>query len=98
MSSLKLVELGNEQTNYTVLGEIDTKEYEILSEGTSVGIVELSVDELHLMVFNIFIDEEYRGQGIATSLLTKFDRIVLAFNPLPEALGFWQRHAHEIYY
>jgi GNAT superfamily N-acetyltransferase len=98
MSLIKLVKLGSQQTNATALGDIDTEEYEIFLGLNSVGIVELEMDELHVRVFNIFIEEEYRGQGIASSLLTQLDRIVLAFNPVPAAVGFWQRHAHEIYY
>ena len=86
------------EVHHTCLGVFESSEYELIYEGRSVGIVEMSKDDLYLYIFNIFIEEEYRGKGIATTFLTKYDKLVAAFSPVQEAEAFWQKHADEIYY
>lgn len=95
---LSLANLFTPAIHHTPIGTIQTSEFEILKDGLSVGVVEFSFDEDYLYVFNIFIESDHRGKGIASEWLESFDLIVAIFNPVEEAKDFWSTRAHEVYY
>lgn len=95
---LSLINLESPAVHTTPIGVINTSEFEIFYNGKSVGVVEFSFDDTYLYVFNIFIESEHRGKGIASKWLETFDLIIAIFNPVEEAKDFWSTRAHEVYY
>ncbi len=81
----------------TIFGILEVHEYELFLDNYSVGVMEMSMDDAHVFIFNVYLEEEYRGEGIFTQWLRSLGLIIVCFQPVPEAKNYWERVADEIY-
>lgn len=95
---LSLISLESPTRHNTPLGEIISSEFELFKYDVSVGIIEMFLDDTYAYIFNIYIEEDYRRQGIASAWLESLDLIIAVFNPVEEAKDFWAKWADEVYY
>jgi len=81
----------------SVYGNIEVHEYELFLGNESVGVMEMSMDKTHVYIFNVYLDEDYRGQKLFSTWLTSLGLTIICFQPVPEALAYWKILADEIY-
>ncbi len=83
---------------YTVYGRLEAIEYILYLDNYDVGVMEMAMDETHVFIFNVYLEEDFRGEGIFTRWLRSLDRVIVAFQPVMGAEAYWDRIADEVYY
>jgi len=81
----------------TIYGKLEVYEYILYLDNYDIGVMEMAMDETYVFIFNVFLDEDFRGEGIFTSWLRSLEKVIIAFNPVIEARNYWEGIADEIY-
>ena len=79
----------------TIFGVLDVYEYELFLDNYSVGVMEMAMDDIHVFIFNVLLEEEYRGNGLFSGWLNSLDKIIIAFQPIQDAIPYWNKVADE---
>jgi len=93
-------EVANEEPiiRHTIFGRLEAVEYTLYLDNYDIGVMEMAMDETHVFIFNVYLEEDFRGEGFFTRWLRSLGLVIVAFQPVPEAEAYWERVADEIYY
>lgn len=84
-------------SRHTVYGVLEVMEYNLFLDH-DIGVMEMAMDETHVFIFNVYLEEEFRGEGLFAEWLNSLDKVIVAFKPIAGAKAYWERVADEIYY
>lgn len=82
----------------SVFGNLEVHEYGLFLGQIDIGVMEMAMDETHVFIFNVYLEEDYRGEGIFTRWLKSLEKVIVAFQPVVGAEDYWKRIADEVYY
>lgn len=81
------------------LGISECSEYILMLNGNDIGILEAFIEDSIIYIFNVELEEAFRGKNLFKSYLENtYDKIIVFWPKNQKVLSYWETIADEIYH